>query len=237
MDRDEPFTFETGDSGPKSDIGGSVGKSTAEIDGSTGRVDPAIARATAEAGNADTTPKWPLGGNTDSSGGDTPSSTSGPAGRRGRHKSDCTCEKCSAKRANTEEAGDLGAEPKTRNIRASFVTRTLMMLHTMAAAAMSAPELKLDNDDAKLLGDATAEVLKFYKVKMTAKQEAYAVLIEAAGQVYPPMFVSLYIRKMAEREQRKKTAPSPPKPTPSAFTPGVTSVGGFDPGNITIPKS
>jgi hypothetical protein len=115
--------------------------------------------------------------------------------------------------------------------------RTLQLAHLVVSKAANAPELMLDNDDAKLLSDPIAEVLKHYKLaKMTPKQEAYALLIEAAAQVYPAMAVSLYMRRMAEKETRQKTQPPPtPKPAP-AFTPGVSNVNGFDPGNIRVPE-
>lgn len=88
----------------------------------------------------------------------------------------------------------------------------------------SAPEFKLDKDDAKELGDAIAGVMKFYGVTMTPKQEAYALLIEAAAKVYPPMVVSYVFRKQMEAQKNKPpaaqrqpqaTAPAPaPQPAP-----------------------
>lgn len=230
MDRDPPFSFDAGDSGLQSDAGTGERKSPGSDAGIAGRIDPAIARATAEAGSvpALAAPSGASGGDNNTSDGNANNATggtTGPAGkRRGRHPADCTCANCEAKRTQGPTAS-LG-DAKERNVRASFVTRTLQIAHLIVSKAANAPELELDADDAKMLGEATAEVLKFYKVKMTAKQEAYALLIEAAAQVYPPMFVSLYIRKMAEAEERKKRQPPPPQPSrdpaASAFRPGVS---------------
>jgi hypothetical protein len=110
-------------------------------------------------------------------------------------------------------------------------------LHLAASAALTAPELRLDADDAKTLADAWAEVLAYHKIKMTKKQEAYASLIEAMATVYPPMLVSVVLRKQAEAKQnanakrpsasvtpiRPQAAPPPPAP------------GTFDLANIHIP--
>lgn len=87
-----------------------------------------------------------------------------------------------------------------------------------------APEFELDAEDAKKLGDAVAGVLAFHKIKMTPKQEAYALLMEAAAQVYPPMIVTLYMRLKMERDKKPKppaaapkAAPAPaPRPAPAA---------------------
>ena len=223
MDRDPPFSFDAGDSGLQSDVGTGERKPTVSDSDIAGRIDPAIARATAEIGGTPRALPAPGGDNNNGDG-----NASNPAGsatgpkRRGRHTADCTCANCEAKRAQGPAPGVSGEE---RNIRASFVTRTLQIAHLIVSKAANAPELMLDDDDAKLLGDATAGVLKFYKVKMTAKQEAYAVLIEAAAQVYPAMAVSIYMRKMAEAEERKKRQPQPVQPSrdpaASAFRPGV----------------
>lgn len=77
---------------------------------------------------------------------------------------------------------------------------------------------------------------------MTAKQEAYALLLEAAAQVYPPMIVSIYIRKKMEAEEKQRHMPQPvkqaappPKPEPQKSPLHVVKPGEFDPTNIGIP--
>lgn len=119
----------------------------------------------------------------------------------------------------------------------------LFSIHKGMVAVTKCPEFDLEADDAKKLGEAVAGVMAFHKIKMTAKQEAYAILMEAAAEVYPPMLATLYIRKLAEAESRKKSQPParpvavppsatvlPIRPAPSTATPG------FDPFNISVPE-
>lgn len=106
-----------------------------------------------------------------------------------------------------------------------------------------APEFKLDKDDAKMLGDAVAGVLAFHKIKMTPKQEAYGILIEAAAQVYPPMFVSMYVRMQNDAKNKPKGPPQPPRPSATVSpirpvpqeAPSPVAGATFDPFKITIP--
>lgn len=191
-----------------------------------GRIDPAIAAAA----------NGPGAGNSDS-GGDTASR----AGKRGRHPNACTCDTCNAKRQ--APSGIAASEPKpekNRNIRASFVEKTLTAIHLGLVMVTKCPEFSLDKEDASKLGEATAGVLAFYKVKMTAKQEAYALLMEAAAQVYPPMLISVYIRKKAEHDAKPKTAiaPQPLRPVPPAPRDNVQPLRGaaFDPFKIEMPQ-
>lgn len=113
----------------------------------------------------------------------------------------------------------------------------------------SAPEFKLDKDDAKELGDAIAGVMKYHHITMTPKQEAYALLIEAAAKVYPPMLLTYVLRKKLEAEKPKgQAAPAKPQPaapmtmngaTPQTVQERAPAPGkvpqGFDPFAITVP--
>lgn len=234
MDNDNENIFGTGNSGPaREPVGNNNGIPGADS-GVKGRIDPALAIA---AGGA--------GGN---NGGSAPDYS----GKRGRHPGNCVCGPCTAKRNGTEKTpgglGDNPSEPKpekTRNIRASFIEKSLYTLHLVIASALKAPELELEDDDAKKLGEATAGVLAFYKVKMTAKQEAYGLLMEAAAQVYPPMIMTLYIRKKFEAEEARKNKPAPaPKPSAPPPPPRHSNVTplrdvnqpAFDPLNINMPR-
>jgi len=97
----------------------------------------------------------------------------------------------------------------------------------------------LDADDAEKLGEAIANVMKFHKITMTPKQEAYGLLLEAAAQVYPPMIISIYLRKQMEAKERAKQRgstplrPVPPKPQQAA--PANGSGPSFDPFKIELP--
>lgn len=249
MDREEPFTFEATDSGPASDAGTDTGQRDGASQNPQGRIDPAIARATASGESpAPVTTSEPIGDTTGAAEGNAPGSATGePAKRgRGRPRKDQT---------NAGQASSLGSEPRadnSRNVRVSFIEKTLYSIHLAAAGISKCPELALDKDDAKKLAEATAGVLALYKIRMTPKQEAYGLLIEAMATVYPPMLFSVYLRKKMEAEQRKKQGPviippSPPPPaarataandkSPQSPAPAATAAfDGFDPANISIPN-
>lgn len=119
----------------------------------------------------------------------------------------------------------------------------------------SAPEFRLDKDDAKELGEAIAGVMKYHNVMMTPKQEAYALLIEAAAKVYPPMLLMYVLRKQAEAKakpplttarkdafQQSPPMPNAPPPQPRPPAPSAAkeaapaNVLPFDPFKISIPE-
>lgn len=202
------------------------GKSDSLDSSIAGRIDPAIARSTGEIGEAGEEP-----GASPAAAGNTPEPATGqqPAAagkRRGRPPGPAKAR---------EENGEA------RNIRVSFVEKTLFAIHTGVAAVTKCPEFALEKEDAKMLGEAVAGVLAFHKIRMTPKQEAYAVLMEAAAQVYPPMIVSVYFRKKMEAEQSNKNIPQPPKPVAPFPTaqPVEASLkpNGFDPTKIIMPGS
>lgn len=198
-----------------------------------GRIDPAIARSAGEAGSGPaygSEPPTATGnpGPTNDTGG-TPGGPAGqPAPRgRGRPRKDGT-------NPPAKESGEA------RNIRASFVEKTLFAIHTGVAVLTKCPEFSLDKEDAKTLGDGVAGVLAFHKIRMTPKQEAYGILMEAVALIYPPMLASVYFRKKMEAEAKAKNAPpAPPKnitPFPTA-QPVEASLKptGFDPAKIQMP--
>ncbi|MDE2019758.1 MAG: hypothetical protein KGJ13_05440 [Patescibacteria group bacterium] len=129
-------------------------------------------------------------------------------------------------------------------------------IHASLAALTKCDEFSIDDDEAKRLGAAWADVLKFYKIEMTPKQEAYATLIETCATIYPPMAVALYFRWLDAKNKQPKPAPNaapvqsapqsarpappppPPKPEPKrnpAFDAGNVFAT-FDPTKISIPN-
>lgn len=230
MDDGNSNIFETGNSVDQRKPDGTGDGLPGTGGGTTGRIDPSIAAAAAGIGAGN-----PGGGGT-------------TGNTRGRHRNDCNCPKCIAKRQAAGSVTGLAdpAEPKAEKsqaIRATFIEKSLNVLHMCAATVLKAPELELDDDDAKKLGEGVAGVLAFYKVKMTRKQEAYALLMEAAAQVYPPMVVSLYIRKKFEAEEARKRNPQPMRPVAAATPPPpqqqqrgpvVVPGPGFDPLNVKL---
>lgn len=174
---------------------------SANHDGPAGRIDLALARD-AQGGGA-------VGGsNGDNGNGNVAAGTTGPEPTkrgRGRPRKDG--------QPNNEPITEKDKTP--RNIRATFIERTLYSIHLAGAAMIKCPELKLDKDDAKDLGEAVAGVLALHKVRMTPGQEAYAILMETAARVYPPMVISIYIRKKAEIEGKGKVLQWPAKNGPT----------------------
>lgn len=235
MDNADNNIFATGTSGPESNPDGSGDKPTGTDASIEGRIDPAIARGTAEVGATG------AGTGDSDNGGNAPGPATGePAAavRRGRGRPP----------GPTKTAAEKG---EARSVRVSFIEKTLFAIHIGVAKMAKAPEFEIEKDDAKLLAEAVAGVLALHKIRMTPSQEAYAVLLEAAAQIYPPMFVSVYFRKKMEAERRGQNAPPKPQPAPPPFPtakpvdasvkpPGFDATAphmpaGFDPGNISIP--
>ncbi len=209
--------FAAGASGPAGNAASSDAKPAITDRGIEGRIDPATARAFSVDGDT--------GSTGDSAGrpADNPSgqSTDAPR-RRGRPPG--------SKNSGT-------GKEEARSIRASFIEKTLYSIHLALSSIAKAPEFELEADDAAKLGEAIANVMKYYKVTMTPKQEAWGILIEAAAEVYPPMIVSLYVRRMAEAKKAKAGQPpqqprpqAPPRPTNGAVN------APFDTTNIRIPE-
>lgn len=264
MDRDEPFTFETANSGPASDVAGDTAQRNGTGENPTGRIDPAIARATAGGDTSEPVTTSEPAPAASAPGGGTPASTPGPK-KRGRPALS------EAERAARQTSG-VASSGDSKNIRVSFIEKTLMGIHLGLAAITKVEELEIGKDDARVLAEATAGVLALYKVRMTAKQEAYGLLIEAIGQVYVPMGVSIYMRKKMEAASKPQPRPQPvtrqtaqpgsatvmqpvPQPGRDFVQPGADAYqgsplqqeisdvapkgempDGFDPGNIVMPK-
>lgn len=227
MDDGNDNIFASGDSGPKSQPDGGGPKSPATDIGTEGRIDPALARDTSASGSIGGT----TGDGTSGPANNTTGEQSGPAPRRRGRPPGST----NRAKSDTTEA---------RNIRASFIEKVLYSIHTAVAAVAKAPEFEIDKDDAQKLGSAIAEVLKYHSVVMTPQQEAYALLIDAAANVYPPMFISYYVRKQmeAKQHQQRRAAPPPQRtqppngavPAEPAANAGLPQ--GFDPFKIEIPE-
>lgn len=212
--------FAAGGSGPESNPVNGDAIATANGAGIEGRIDPALARA-AQSGGA------PGDGGHVASGdapGDAPGTGDAPKPKRGRPPG---------------PGKSQGEKGQARNIRASFIEKTLYSIHLGLASVASAPEFKLDKDDAKELADAVAGVLAYYKVTMTPKQEAYALLMEAAAKIYPPMVMTYMMRLNLEAKHKKQHRPAPPQQSHTAPVavpvPATMMPPGFDPTKIILP--
>ncbi len=112
------------------------------------------------------------------------------------------------RKSGTGEQADGTDAKESVHLSKLSITDVLYSLHLMGAEILSVPELKLDKDEAKKLGDAIAEVAKHYSVSFDPKKVAIFNLFSTAGLIYGT-------RLYAVRE-RRKTEVKPPlqKPTP-----------------------
>ena len=87
------------------------------------------------------------------------------------------------------------------------IAETLLMLHNMAAAALSMPEFALAPQESDMLGQATAAVARHYKWSgMAEKTKDWLMFAGALSIIYPPRF-----RAARERIRAAKTVDWPAK--------------------------
>lgn len=104
------------------------------------------------------------------------------------------------------------------------LTDLLFSIHLMGAEFLSTPELELDRDEAKKLGDAITEVGKYYNVSFDPKKVAIFQLAITAGGIYGVRFVAIRNRLKQSQEKiggpqpvpPKAASPEPQKPAPRA---------------------
>lgn len=77
----------------------------------------------------------------------------------------------------------------------------------MGAAALSSPELVLDDAEAKTLAEGIAAVQEHYNYTASAETIAWANLVAAMVAVYGPRVYLIHDRK--KKERRSKKAPQP----------------------------
>jgi hypothetical protein len=86
----------------------------------------------------------------------------------------------------------------------------------MGASILSVPEIELDRDEAKKLGDAIKDVGKHYAMVFDAKYVAIANLGAVVGFTYGPRIIAYRARKNAAKEAEKPVTAKPgPIPAPS----------------------
>ena len=100
----------------------------------------------------------------------------------------------------------VAAAPVDQNA-AKQIAETLLMMHNLAATALSMPEFALSPDEGQMLGLATASVARHYKWSgMAEKTKDWLMLAGALGVIYPPRF-----RAARERIRAAKTVDWPVK--------------------------
>lgn len=131
---------------------------------------------------------------------------------------------------------------RTRAVKAGLIEKALMGIHLGLVAATKCPEFNLEKSDAQMLADSVAAYAAFKKIKVTPEQEALGDMFLAASQIYPPMLMSIYLRKKAEAEKNSPARPTvvPPVAKPAASVTPIRSSatpgnGAFDPLHIDLP--
>lgn len=76
----------------------------------------------------------------------------------------------------------------------------------MAATALKAQELKLQEDEANLLSKRAAKVAEHYNFAPSEKVQDWCALLMVAGQIYYPRVMLMKMRFEQEAEQRKAAA-------------------------------
>jgi len=82
----------------------------------------------------------------------------------------------------------------------------LVIVHVGFAGITDNPELAIDEDEARMLANAGANVLEQFDLKPDPKTQAIVGLVIAAGTVYGPRAYMISARKAQARAERKANA-------------------------------
>jgi hypothetical protein len=119
-----------------------------------------------------------------------------------------------AKRASSSDGSSSSGAAKVQNKTAANLAgleSVLLSLHAIGSAVIGVPELRIDQQEAKALATAAAEVMKHYPVMLTEKQLAITNLVTVMTSVYGIRAMAYRNRKRAERAA-KLQIPMPPAP-------------------------
>lgn len=173
----------TGISSPVASDNGSAGTDSLEI-GATITATPTAAPGTP----GDTINGFPVA----SAPGDTGSTYTVP-GKRGRHKLDCSCDKC-----RTRKAGQNS--PVVKSL--ANIEGLLYSVHCMGAVLLQVPELEVSKEEAAKLADAIKEVAKYYPIGISDKAAAWTNLIFVAGGMYGKRVIDVRFRLKKEASKK-----------------------------------
>lgn len=117
-----------------------------------------------------------------------------------------------------------GRKPGTKNstqkaanpVTVTGLEKVLYAIHATAASALKAPELELDQTEARNLAEAVAEVQRHYNAVIDPKMMAWIGLFGVAGTIYGPRVAAMRIRKGMEKQMRALQPRPVPNPPPTA---------------------
>jgi hypothetical protein len=94
-------------------------------------------------------------------------------------------------------------QTKAAPVSVTGIEKILFSLHMGLAKFSGVDELEIDNEEAKLLAAAVAEVSSHYNVVIDPKTVAWVGLAGVLGAVYAPRIASFKMRKMMEKKAKE----------------------------------
>lgn len=117
----------------------------------------------------------------------------------------------SVKRGRGRPAGAgkprIGKREVAAPVSIKGIEKILFSIHAMAASSIT-PELALEEQEAKLLAEAVAEVQSHYNMTVDPKIVAWIGLAGVCGSLYGPRIAAYKLRKMTEEPMRPKAEKS-----------------------------
>lgn len=92
------------------------------------------------------------------------------------------------------------ASPK-KAVDAKALANQLKFFHAAAARLTRLEDLEIDNDEAEMLADSIATLMREYDIALSGKTAALLGIVGAMGMVYGPRFIMI-----REQVQRRKAA-------------------------------
>lgn len=118
---------------------------------------------------------------------------------RDKRNADGSYRRKRARRGTSANSGNKARKNSKTGVEA--LTNALAIVHFGIAAATKTPELVLADEEAKVLAEASANVLSEFDIRPDPKVEAIFGLIVAAGSIYGPK--AYLIRKRWKEENDK----------------------------------
>lgn len=147
---------------------------------------------------------------------------------RGRHKKDCPCEKCAAKRDGGSGGGigvrtggpASGSGKSTPSARSTGkaaqkldltqFTSQIVGAHKILALVMKNPLWLITEEEARKLAIAVQDVMAFHSINVNPQVLAYVKLAVVVVSIYAPKFLMV----MAQAKQQQKRGPIPDSQMP-----------------------
>lgn len=126
----------------------------------------------------------------------------------------------SAKRGRGRPAGSTSSKSKQKAAPVSIkgIEKILFTMHLTLAKFTGIDELEIDNEESKLLSEATVEIASHYNVAIDPKTMAWIGFAGVLGTVYGPRIGAYKLRKAMEAK------PTPEKSQPPVATEKATDV-------------